>query len=538
MRAGRHTHRARSRTSTALLAVVGLAALAGAGWGALQVFGGGEAVSAADECAEAGAVSLAVVPELAELVDRAAVATAGQDPCRRVEVVVRTPAQLAAGLAAGERHDLLVLDSMLRMERLAGAGLGASPVAVSLASTPVGLVSGPSGDRPRSWAEALGSGRVELGDPAVDGASVLALLGPLAEREVSGAGREQARAALVPAAQAHGARVAGGGVPARDLADVGPTTSALVPVTEAELLAQGATNDALTLRTPRTGSLLLTYPLLATRGSSGEVVGAGKEIAAWFGTPEATRLLSDAGLRPPTGAPLPGDVGMGEVDLLPMPAGEAVEATMGAWQVLSVPSSVLAVFDASGSMDFAAGERTRMELAVEAASTAIGAFPQHARIGMWAFSIDQGGPGQDHRQLAPMRILGDEVRGGTQLDVLRARLPRLLELTQGGTGLYDTALAAYREAADQYDDRFFNSVILLTDGANDDPGSIGIDELLRTLEEERDPARPVRIIGIGISEDADLGALRRIAGARGGEAYLAQDANDILDVFTLPRVCR
>ncbi len=46
-----------------------------------------------------------------------------------------------------------------------------------------------------------------------------------------------------------------------------------------------------------------------------------------------------------------------------------------------------------------------------------------------------------------------------------------------------------------------------------------------------DPQRPVRIIGIAISDDADLAALRRIAEATGGRAHRADAPDDILRVF-------
>ena len=55
----------------------------------------------------------------------------------------------------------------------------------------------------------------------------------------------------------------------------------------------------------------------------------------------------------------------------------------------------------------------------------------------------------------------------------------------------------------------------MTDGRNDDPGSIGLDQLLARLRELRDPDRPVRIVGIAISEDADLAALERMAQRHG-----------------------
>jgi secreted protein with Ig-like and vWFA domain len=104
-------------------------------------------------------------------------------------------------------------------------------------------------------------------------------------------------------------------------------------------------------------------------------------------------------------------------------------------------------------------------------------------------------------------------------------------MTDGGTGLYDTTLAAVRTVQDEYDARAINSVILLTDGENDDPGSLTLGELVSTIERERDPARPIQVIAIGMGPDADANALKRIAGATGGESYVARDPDDIAEVF-------
>src|SRR3546814_12873925 len=59
----------------------------------------------------------------------------------------------------------------------------------------------------------------------------------------------------------------------------------------------------------------------------------------------------------------------------------------------------------------------------------------------------------------------------------------------GGTGLYDTTLAAFRSAQKDYDPDYFNAVVLLSDGANDDPGSMRQADLLKALRDEADPER-------------------------------------------------
>jgi Mg-chelatase subunit ChlD len=217
---------------------------------------------------------------------------------------------------------------------------------------------------------------------------------------------------------------------------------------------------------------------------------------------------------------------------LPAPERGEVDATMKSWGILTVPSSVLAVIDASASMDTVEGATTRMGLAVGAAITALDAFPEHARIGMWAYSIDQGGPGQDWRELAPLRRLDAPTGDGkTQTDLLRAQAEVLPGLTGGGRGTYDTMLAAYKATAREFNPAYYNSLVLMTDGSNDDPNSISLDQLVSELEALHDPDRPVRIIAVGLGLNADMAELNRIANATGGQAYSARDPQDILTVL-------
>jgi len=86
-----------------------------------------------------------------------------------------------------------------------------------------------------------------------------------------------------------------------------------------------------------------------------------------------------------------------------------------------------------------------------------------------------------------------------------------------------------------------NSVVVLTDGENDDPAGIGLGELLTKLKAEADPARPVPVIGIAYGPDSDQGALVAISSITGGTAYTAEDPADVQRVFldaTGRRSCR
>ena len=158
---------------------------------------------------------------------------------------------------------------------------------------------------------------------------------------------------------------------------------------------------------------------------------------------------------------------------LPTPPASTVIATVQSWKTLAVPSAMLAVVDASGSMDFDAGSGSRMSLLAEAAGIGLGFLPDHARVGLWVFSIDKGGPGQDWRVLEPIRRLDDLRFGRTQRFALREWARKIPGMTNGGTGLYDTALAAYREAVRNYRPNYSNAVVLMTDGRTRTPARSG-----------------------------------------------------------------
>jgi len=391
-------------------------------------------------------------------------------------------------------------------------------------------VGGRAPDLPASWLAALASGRVSMRDPLTTGTGAVTLAAVRAEQPRTEATETEVGQVLVPLAQRFGAdRTAAGADP---LSRVTATSTELVPSSEQAYLTARRTNGVLTAVVPRTGSLLQTYPLLAAPGASEDELDAGRELAAYLTEGEGRAQVEQAGFRPPDGASLGEGRGVGTVAVLPAPDAEDVAEDVRRWLVLSVPSSVLAVVDVSASMDFETSEGSRIVLAAQAAGAALNAYPDTARIGLWAFSIDQGGAGVDHRELEPLRRLDAVVGGSTQRELLAEQAVGLPGLTTGGTGLYDTTLAAYRTAVEAYDASYFNSVVLLTDGANDDPGSLRLDDLLRGLRDASDPARPVRVIAIGISEDADMDALTRIARATNGAAFAVRDPRDILDVLS------
>lgn len=542
------THPESDRPRWVIIGVV-LALVVAVGWFAVSLFGDDDSEAAAI-CTSAATTTVTVVvaPAMADLVDEAVADMEDNGQCVELEVSSATVAEVAATqeeVDEGEEDvipDLWVPDSPGWQTVLAGADLTGKVLVPSLATSPVGLAGGAPGPRPATWLEALTSPRLVKTDPLSSGAFAQTLLAPLAEAAERGGDVAAAQSALVPVAQKFGAKLAAGQERPVTLDTIPAGSSRLIPATERDFLIARRGNDSLTWSTPDTGAAVLNFPLvqpdageggIAVNSGSLDVAGrTGEQLAAWFTTEEGLAAIADDKLRAPDGAPLPDGESVEATKQLPAAQRNQVDSTMKSWSILTVPSSVLAVFDASSSMDTVEGSLSRIELAADAADTALGAFPDHARIGMWSYSINQGGAGQDWRELAPLRRLdapnGD---GGTQHDLLREKAALLPSLTGGGAGTYDTMLEAYKVANREYNPAYYNSLVLLTDGANDDPGSITLEELLEEVEKLHNPDRPVRIIPVGIGTNADMASLSAMAKATGGQAYEARDPRDILTVL-------
>jgi hypothetical protein len=88
-----------------------------------------------------------------------------------------------------------------------------------------------------------------------------------------------------------------------------------------------------------------------------------------------------------------------------------------------------------------------------------------------------------------------------------------------------------RAVRQDYDAKAVNSILLFTDGKNDDPGSPTLAQTVQTLRSLRDPARPVRIIALGMGPEANAEELQALAGATGGQSYVARNPGDLRQVF-------
>ncbi len=227
----------------------------------------------------------------------------------------------------------------------------------------------------------------------------------------------------------------------------------------------------------------------------------------------------------------------------PAPLGSDVDRALKSLDVLRQGSRMLAVIDVSGSMGEAVpgtGGATRLDLTKKAAGRGLGVYPDDTEIGLWAFSTNLTAD-TDYRELVPIGPLGARSGGLTGRQQLGGALATLQHVHGGGTGLYDTALAATRRVRENWEPGRVNSVVLLTDGRNDDPHSIGLTELLTLLRAENDPQRPVPLITIAYGADGPVDALRAMSAATGGATYVAKDPRQVRQVFLQAieqRACR
>ncbi|GAA3342134.1 substrate-binding and VWA domain-containing protein [Amorphoplanes nipponensis] len=210
-------------------------------------------------------------------------------------------------------------------------------------------------------------------------------------------------------------------------------------------------------------------------------------------------------------------------------ASTAITQLLGSWAAITQPGRVLAVFDISGSMLTkvpTAGGLTRAEVTKRAAAQGLQLFDDRWAVGTWFFSTELVGS-QAWQPKVPISPLSS---ARTKLnDALNDMKPK----KTGDTGLYDTALAAYKTVQSGWQPSRVNSVILFTDGVNENDPGLTQDELVAALKKQRDPKRPVRMVFIGIGPEVDRNELKVIAEASGSSSgvFVAEDPAKINEIF-------
>lgn len=424
-----------------------------------------------------------------------------------------------------------------------------SPVVIAALSTSnlAALGGGWQGTLGVSTTQSADQRQLALVDPTQSTAGLLTLLGLQQSAHGTGEGKQEATTALAALSR----RLVVPGDDPSGIRDVLAGRLDAVSATEADVLTSAAAGTKLVaVPAGRNMSPAQFQVLPVGNPGAGEnlserdsrsttSVASRKEARAivtkWFSSGEARVLLDRAHLRDATGRMPTGTATTQLPTLAPTAAPraltpEVVSSALTQWKGAGRRGRVLAVLDISGSMAQKVPGTdppvTKLQLAVAASRRALASFAPDSDLGLWTFSTRLRG-WRDYEELVPVGSLSSPVRGATRRETLDNALASIQVRPRGDTGLYDTTLAAFRSMQRSYRDGRLNAVVLLTDGRNDDAGSISRDRLLSTLRSEYDPSRPVHLITIGYGADVDMGALTAIARATHGTATAAGDPRDI-----------
>jgi Ca-activated chloride channel family protein len=278
--------------------------------------------------------------------------------------------------------------------------------------------------------------------------------------------------------------------------------------------------------------LPLDYPFAVLPGLPDDKTAAARALAVTLSGNGYRDRLAQVGLRAADGSTGAGFVAPKGADLKPSPAPAqpdpaTIDRVLATWTTVISPGRLLAVIDVSGSMLEpvpTAGGATREQVTVESARRGVGLFDDTWAVGLWTFSTNLDGA-NDYKELVPIGLLANQRQ--QLLDGLATIQPK----KDGNTGLYDTMLAAYKTVQQGWDPSRVNSVILMTDGKNEDQQGLTLDQLIDELKKAMDPSRPVVVIAIGIGNGVSESELQRITNTTGGGTFVAPDPSKMSDIF-------
>lgn len=517
----------------AVLALVGVSVIGVKWWtgrdGTATASGPGSAGVAGSACEKRTAVTLWAAPAVTAAAQQAADAFAAKPttPCYEYTIMPKQPMETLIGLGETQpdRPDGWIADSPRWVDQV-NSVVGLNAIATqAFAKSPLVIAMDPEraatlSDSPR-WLELVASDDpIRLSDPTSTTAGMLTLSSALPQL-----GGAQGRVVLQ--------RLAKGAMKSTDDLFAAwtktPDQASAFPASEADLFQYNKANPnrRLVAVTPAEGTPAFEYSLVNVAKDPVRAQ-AVHDLNVFLTTPEAAKVMPGHGLRPahtPAEMPTP-DGSVGPIEVGASPTVEQVKAATGVWQSATVSFRLLTVFDVSGSMREKVGNTTRVGITQEAAGIALAALPPTTDLGVWVFSIGLGGTGVDYRELAPLSPLSSPAHKAK----IAQAAAGLHTLVDGGTGLYDTIWAAYQRVQKDYDPGRVNAVVVLTDGKNEDPAGISLQQLLANIK-AADPTKPVAVTTIGIGPDVDPAALKAISQLAKSDFYPAPAPGDITTVL-------
>ncbi|MGS2616979.1 substrate-binding domain-containing protein [Micromonospora sp. LZ34] len=574
MSAGRHRMRS-NLTGAVAAAAVGVLVVTGGGWFGYQQLSG-------PDCSGRIELSVAVASELAPAVSGAAdkwvedgAAVGGT--CIAVTVSASDPVEVAATVAAkhgavlagvGQASgtavspDVWIPDSSTWLARLQdggaaafdpanGASIARSPVVVAMPEPIASRLGWP--EKKLSWNNLLAQLKSDrplntgIVEPTTDAAGLSGLLsltaaaaaagGPDAQRDTVGALRALANSrsklrqdllARFPTSADPTAIASGLGAAPLSEEDVIAYNSKKPPVPLAALYLEPA-------------PMPLDYPYAVLPGIEPAKAAAARVLFEVLTTPGFRNRLAAQSLRAPDGnwgqgfaAPAGAPSPAGGASAPPAAGGSAaggldaaaIGNAVSSWSIATQSGRMLAVIDVSGSMKAevpSANGATRQQVTVEAARRGLTLFDDSWSIGLWTFSTNLDGA-RDYRQLVPIGRLSN-TRGQLEQSLSNVKS------SKGDTGLYDTMLAAYEEVQERWEPGRVNSIVLFTDGKNEDANGISQQKLLSELNKIKDAERPIQVVIIGIGNEVSKAELESITKVTGGGAFVTEDPTKIGEIF-------
>ena len=537
--------------------------MAGGSWVGYREFTG-------KKCVATQSLKVAAAPEVAPAVTAAAAgwsrdARVGDD-CVTVAVSSSDPTAMAA--ATGSRHgvnlglagapnvsadvDVWIPDSSTWLLRIAAEAPGFTPEPLgSVAESPIVLA------LPESLASALGwpartpglkdlakklatdkNVRPAIVDPGRDATGLAGLLA------LAGAAGTDASSATLKVGIMRALSLNSSSIRSDMLqkfpqsADAVGTSVGLAPLSEADVIAYNRAQPAIDLAAlyPKPAAVVLDYPFTVMPGVDPQKAEAAKALRGALATTAYKDGLARSGVRAAdgtegTGFPAPKSA---PAAVPPPPAqnpatvSAAIGQLLGSWTAITQPGRMLAVFDVSASMNAkvpTAGGLTRAEVTRAVARQGLALLDDRWAVGNWTFSTDMVGT-RPWKENLPISSCA------THRPELQKAIEKIVPKPGGDTGLYDTALAAYQAVQNSWQAGVSNSVVIYTDGKNDNPGGLTIDQVVDKMTKLRDPKRPIRMIIIGMGTAIDRDELQAITKAAGsGGVFIATDPAKIGDIF-------
>lgn len=538
----------RSRSPIVLLSVLLVVALLG--WFAFDFLSERLSASSCDTTTELNVTAAEDIAGVVTQVARRGITSEQDGVCYNVRITPRESSAAADSLVLSDGTDrphVWIPESEIWLQRaqekgawnvpVNGTSIASSPVVLALTEDAAGRLGWP--DKPLSWASSLGPQAptdlaIGLPDPAREPAGVSALF---AVRDMYAKASDPGQAitsklrALSPNTTPRAADLFG------RLPGTGTSDQPLdgFPTSELAVLRHNVSNPGSPLVATYADPAVpaLDYPFVVLPDTPPAEREAAERFLTALIEQESAGLFGDAGFRTPDGEMLRkrGEdrrTDSARLTPVPLPEPTEVDTVLNQWAGVNLSARIQVLIDVSGSMaePVPGTGRTRMAVTLQAAELGIGLMKPTTKLGVWLFSTNLDGQDKDYRELFGVKTVAEHKEGGAlqQLRTVEA-------LPNGATGLYDSTLAAYKSATQNYEAGRINVVVVLTDGRNEDANGISREQLLSELGTLQDPRRPVQVVGIGIGPDIDRAELQAIAKATGGEAFTTPDPTKINEIF-------